>query len=186
MNFRHDLHVSPLYWAFQTAFYDWFIYWFSLNTLYCIQFVFPMHFISILYSIQFKLALLIKQGWTFPFYTAVWHIYLEYNQPIQDFCKFISFAWITRNCLMSIKQMFKYQAIDTHLAHYIISSNSSCELPVFLHRVEILNLYNPPKKLHFRYMYMYQESWAVANCHCMCKYSCVPLSLHTNKHQRKR
>lgn len=40
--------------------------------------------------------------------------------------------------------MFKYQAIDTHLAHYIISSNSSCELPVFLHRVEILNLYNPP------------------------------------------
>lgn len=75
--------------------------------------------------------------------------------------------------------MFKYQAIDTHLAHYIISSNSSCELPVFLHRVEILNLYNPPKKLHFRYMYIYQESWAVTACAntVVFLYLCIPINI---------
>lgn len=78
--------------------------------------------------------------------------------------------------------MFKYQAIDTHLAHYIISSNSSCELPVFLHRVEILNLYNPPKNsisgtcTCIKNLGQLQTATACANT-VVFLYLCIPINI---------
>lgn len=78
--------------------------------------------------------------------------------------------------------MFKYQAIDTHLAHYIISSNSSCELPVFLHRVEILNLYTPQKNsisgtcTCIKNLGQLQTATACANT-VVFLYLCIPINI---------
>lgn len=84
---------------------------------------------------------------------------------------------------MSIKQKFKYQAIDTHLANYIISSNCYYELTVFLHRFEILNLHNQKNPSIFDTGTKNLRKLPTATACALHSY--VPSLLHINKHQKE-